>query len=30
MKVDPEGPYEAVEIEGLAWRYVIIITPFKD
>jgi len=30
MKVDPEGPYETVEIEGLPYRYVIIITPFKD
>jgi len=30
MKVDAEGAYETVEIEGLAWRYVIIITPFKD
>ncbi len=30
MKVDGDGAFETVEIEGLAYRYVIIITPFKN
>ena len=30
MHVDGDGAFETTEIEGLPYRYVIVITPFKN